>query len=161
MKSIDERAGHPAIVLPDDVFFAEVRRQLAAGRAVTFPVRGDSMRPFLEGGRDRVVVVPSRQIRVGTVVLAWADNGRYFLHRVVAIGPGEICFLRGDGNRNGQERCVLNDIIGVASGFWRGKRFYACDGWQWRLYSWLWMRLGRMRYGVLMLSRAGCRRCRQ
>lgn len=157
MENVEEMGPSTSFVLPDEVFFAEIRRRLAAGCAVTFRIRGHSMRPFLEGGRDKVVLLPVQKFRVGDVVLARADCGNYFLHRVVAMTPAGMCLLRGDGNRGGVERCMRSDIVGVASGFWRGDVFYACRGWPWRLYSWCWGHLGPMRRGGLMFYNAGRR----
>lgn len=145
MKKVGEVGPRASIVFPDRIFFAEIRRQLAVGHMVTFRVRGNSMRPFLEGGRDKVVLAPPQKIRVGDVVLALTDSGNYFLHRVLLMEPDGACLLRGDGNRNGRERCVLGNIIGVASGFWRGNSFYSCQDWRWRFYSWLWIHLGPVR----------------
>ena len=48
----------------------EVVRLLEEGHTVTLPLRGFSMRPFLEDGRDKALLKLPEAIRVGDAVLA-------------------------------------------------------------------------------------------
>ena len=143
--------------LPNAPFLEEVRRQLKAGHTVTFRVRGYSMRPFLENGRDKVQLEPPGQVKVGDVALVLADDGRYVLHRIVAVEADGGCLLWGDGNVQGREHCSADNVIGIASGFWRKERFQPCSGRLWSTYSWWWMRLAFMRKWLLLCYRAGYR----
>ena len=54
------------------LFMQEIRRLFneEGKKSVTFIVRGFSMRPFLENGRDKVILVPPRKPKIGDVVLA-------------------------------------------------------------------------------------------
>ncbi|MBQ9668696.1 MAG: S24/S26 family peptidase [Prevotella sp.] len=124
------------------VLLPEVTRMIDEGHSVTLPLRGRSMRPFLEDGRDKALLVRmDREPRVGDPVLAEISKGHYVLHRIVAI-DGQRLTLRGDGNL-GTEQCTTGDIRALAVGFYRKGRTKAdtTDALKWRLYSWLWMRL--------------------
>ena len=147
------------IQVPNRIFLEEVRRQLQSGHTTTFRVRGWSMRPFLEHGRDKVLLVsPQRRpVSVGCVALVLADDGRYVLHRVIAIDGEGNCTLWGDGNVIGRETCTPDNVIGVADGFYIGRkeRFFPVDGRVWRCYSWLWKHLTAVRRYLLWVSRIG------
>ncbi len=141
------------VEIPNAALLSEVTRLVAEGHKVTIPLRGTSMRPFLEGDRDKAVLAPAASLRVGDVVLAEIAPGKYVLHRIVRIA-GEIVTLLGDGNIV-PERCALGDIRAVASAFIRGRRQRQCSttGLRWRAYSWLWMRLRPLRRYLLYIYR--------
>lgn len=145
------------IMLPNAIFLEEVRRQLKAGHTVTFRVRGWSMRPFLEHARDAVFLVSpdERPVCVGDVALVLAKDGRYVLHRIVAIDAKGQCTLWGDGNVMGREVCTPDNVIGVAQGFYVGRkeRYYSVDGRVWRWYSWFWMHTTYLRRYLLFAYR--------
>lgn len=136
-----------SIVLPNEILFADVKRQLQAGRTVTFTVRGWSMRPFLEHERDKVLLgpVPPTGLNVGDAVLAVDDHGRYLLHRIVALHPDDGCTLRGDGNVTGEEHISPGHVIGIVRGFYRpqglrgAETFFSANGKAWKDYSAWWM----------------------
>ena len=146
-----------SIQIPNHIFLEEVRRQLQAGHTATFRVRGWSMRPFLEHARDKVLLVsPQRRaVSVGCVALVLADDGRYVLHRVIAIDGAGNCTLWGDGNVIGRETCTPDNVIGVAQGFYIGRkeRYFDVDGRVWRGYSWFWMHTVPLRRFFLLLYR--------
>ena len=68
------------------------------------------MRPFIEGGRDKVVLKACNEPQVGMIVLA-RINQAFVLHRIYKI-RGKKIILQGDGNLTGQEVCKAEDIIG-------------------------------------------------
>ena len=96
--------------------------------SVTLPVNGNSMLPFIIGGKESVILqqpAPSPQpcgqppsgrgaVKVGDVVLAWASPGRWVVHRIIRI-DGDHVTLMGDGNLVGTERCTLTDIKAIAT----------------------------------------------
>ncbi len=69
---------------------------LRDGRAVSVPVTGHSMAPFLRAG-DIVTITPRphRRPSLGDVVLFSAGPGRVLLHRIVGRA-GDRLFARGD-----------------------------------------------------------------
>jgi len=122
-----------AILLP------EIVKMLNEGHTVTLRLRGFSMRPFLEDNRDKALLVKARNIQVGEPVLAEIDPGHFVLHRIVKIDGNNVT-LRGDGNL-GDEHCTIDDVKGLAVGFYRKGRttLDRTNGWKWRTYSAIWM----------------------
>lgn len=101
--------------IENDILIPELARLLATGKVVRFTPSGVSMRPFIEGDRDSVILEPVATPRIGDVILAQVETlcGRqtYVLHRLVRI-EGEKYILQGDGNLSGEETCFRADIIG-------------------------------------------------
>ena len=92
-----------------DKVIEEAIRLVEDGLSVTLPVNGSSMLPFIIGGKESVILEKPSQLKVGDVVLAWADGCRYVVHRIIAI-EGEAVTLMGDGNLAGTEHCPLADV---------------------------------------------------
>ncbi len=137
------------IQMANAVLLPEVVRLLEEGHTVTLPLRGYSMRPFLENGRDKALLRKPESINVGDAVLAEIAPKHFVLHRIVSI-KGDHVTLRGDGNL-GVEHCRLGDVKATAVGFYRKGReqLYSTDGRKWRIYSWVWTRLLPLRRYLL------------
>ena len=139
--------------LPNEEFLPFVISELQSveGKTVTLPLRGRSMRPFLEDGRDKALLTISNDLNVGDAVLAEIYPGHFVLHRIIRI-DGDNVTLRGDGNLS-NEHCKLSDVRAKAIGFFRKGRDKAdmTDGRKWRIYSWFWMRLYPIRRYLLFL----------
>ena len=71
--------------LTDEEIIRDAVKLVDEGLAVTLPVKGRSMLPFILGGRDSVVLTRPVDIREGDVVLARIDGRRFVLHRVIEI----------------------------------------------------------------------------
>lgn len=82
---------------------------MGEGVCVTLPVNGNSMLPFIIGGRESVILQQSIEPRVGDVVLALVKGGYYVVHRIIAI-DGDTVTLMGDGNLSITEQCMVSDI---------------------------------------------------
>ena len=79
-------------------FLPEVFALVNEGHDVTIPLRGFSMRPFLEDGRDLAILCKiDRPLKVGDIVLAELSPGRYALHRIFRLDDKRVQML-GDGN---------------------------------------------------------------
>lgn len=65
------------------------------GGRVRMRVEGDSMLPWLRGGKDDVILVPTADRRwgVGDIILVRDPRGRFILHRVVRRAPGQVWVL--------------------------------------------------------------------
>ena len=101
--------------MPNDHYIIEEAfRLVAVGVSVTLPVNGNSMLPFIIGGKESVILQPPGLTAVGDVVLAWVDGNRYVIHRIIRI-DGDRVTLMGDGNLAGRERCRLSDIKAMAT----------------------------------------------
>lgn len=131
----------------------EVVRIVNEGHTVTLPLKGYSMRPFLEDGRDKAILKAVTELRKGDAVLAEIGPGRYVLHRIVNIDGNSVTLL-GDGNIT-TERCGTADVKAVAIGFHRKNRQQPdyTDGKKWRVYSWLWTHLYPIRRYLLFIHR--------
>lgn len=140
-------------MMANAVLLPEVIAAIERGHTVTLPLRGYSMRPFLEDGRDKALLGAVKEPRVGDAVLAEISAKRYVLHRIIAI-DGQRVTLRGDGNLT-DEHCSLKDIKALAIGFYRKGRSKAdmTNGRKWRIYSWFWIRLFPVRRYLLAFYR--------
>ena len=95
--------------LKDNKIIQEAVKLVEEGICVTLPVDGRSMLPFIIGGEDSVLLEKPQKSEIGDVVLAWVEQCRFVVHRIIAINGDEVT-LMGDGNIRGVERCRLNDI---------------------------------------------------
>ena len=93
----------------DNGVIEEAVRLVQKGVTVTFPVTGQSMLPFIIGGKESVILHAPGLIDVGDVVLAWVDGNRYVVHRIIKLDYDRVT-LMGDGNVAVTEHCRLNDI---------------------------------------------------
>ena len=105
--------------IENDILIPELARLLSEGKEVRFTPAGVSMRPFIEGDKDSVILAPlNRAPRRGDILLAQVQTlcGRttYVLHRLIRI-EGEQLILMGDGNLAGTEVCSRGDVIGVVT----------------------------------------------
>jgi hypothetical protein len=106
--------------IANEILVPELARLLAEEKEVRFTPSGNSMRPFIEGNRDSVILAPlTRSPRRGDILLVRAiqPSGQttYVLHRLVRIAHderGELLVLQGDGNLQGEETCRSSDVIG-------------------------------------------------
>ena len=137
----------------NSVFLPQIIRLIEEGHTATIVARGDSMRPFIEDGRDKLVLGKADSVRVGDVVLAELSEGHFVCHRVERISEGMIT-MRGDGNVEGTEcfpeeklRAKLLQVIR------KGVTYTVATSRWWRLYSAVWPRLYSMRRYLLAFYR--------
>ena len=96
----------------NDILIPEMGILLKEGKEVRFTPTGVSMRPFIEGEHDTVVLRHLPLVRVGDIILAAVNENKYVLHRVIAI-DGEAITLQGDGNLSGTEQCQSKNVLGT------------------------------------------------
>ena len=101
-------------MITDERILEEAIRLVREGVSVTLPVNGNSMLPFIIGGRESVILKRAGLVDVGDVVLAWVDGCRYVVHRIIRI-DGEHITLMGDGNIVGTEHCTVGDIKAIVT----------------------------------------------
>ena len=134
---------------------SEVASLLKESHKVILPVKGQSMLPFIVGSRDSAELAnPEGPLAVGDAVLAWVDNCRYVLHRIIEIGADGHLILMGDGNIAGKEYCTLGDVVARAESVVKpdGTRTYLYSDRQ-RCYWQLWNRLRPVRRWILAVLR--------
>lgn len=143
------------ISLSNDRLIPEVGHMIQDGHTVTMTVRGRSMRPFIEDGRDRVVLGAPKDVRNGDVVLARTAEKGYVIHRLMRITEqtGE-CILQGDGNLD-IEHCRKQDILAKVETILRKQKGtpYSTSGTIWRTYSKVWTALRPIRRYLLAIWR--------
>lgn len=138
--------------IPNEILIPEVAELVKKGLTVTLPLKGYSMRPYLEDGRDKALLssVP-KTLRVGDVILAEIHPKRYALHRIVRI-EGEIITMYGDGNFS-PEYIEKQDVMAIALGFYRkgSSKLDAVDTFSYELYWKTWVRLRPIRRYLLLI----------
>lgn len=134
------------------ILIPEMDSLLKEGREILFTPSGNSMRPFIEGGKDTVLLKKKDDVKVGDMCLAWVsrphqEQQSYVLHRVIRI-EGERVVLMGDGNLQGEEYCTSKDIIGTVVRIttpW-GTNKLVTKGRLWKLLlpqRWFWLKVYR------------------
>ena len=121
--------------LPLKELFPLIEESLRAGQEVYMTVRGNSMSPFLQDGRDQVVFAPlgERKIRRGDIVFYQRDNGQFVMHRVYRVAQDGVLSIVGDaqwtlerGIRPAQLRAFVPRVIrkgkeiSCEKGLWHG-----------------------------------------
>lgn len=138
----------PAILLAE-----EIHHLVMEGRTVEIKARGFSMRPFIQGGRDSIVLGPAHGIRTGDILLCRIAQKDYVIHRLVRKEEDGL-ILMGDGNLKGTEHCTADKVVAKAIRIVGRKRTLSCDSPCFRFLSFLWWRLLPVRRYLLGLLRA-------
>lgn len=125
-------------------------RELAQSGTV-LPMRitldGDSMRPLIRRGKDKVTFVPlDRPLKRGDVALFEAPPGRYVAHRVYRLEENRVQTL-GDHCRNPDPWMPVSAALGLAIQVERGKRTIPLDCPFMRALGRIWMALLSLRRG--------------
>lgn len=111
--------------------------RLAAGQTIRFSPQGVSMLPMLRQGVDSVVLSPlPDQLRKYDVPLYQRDNGKYILHRIVAVGETYTCI--GDNQFDLEHGVRQDQMIALVTGFYRGDKFHSVAEPGYRLYCRFW-----------------------
>lgn len=139
-------------MISDEKIIAEAIRLVDEGVAVTFPVNGCSMLPFIVGGEESVVLEKVDSLQVGDVVLANIQD-HYVVHRIVKL-RGENVWLMGDGNLQQLEFCKLQNVKAIVTHVVNanGKR-RSLNAKSQKIAVWLWVRLKPVRRWLLLLYR--------
>jgi hypothetical protein len=137
----------------DNVIIEEASRLVREGVCVTLPVNGQSMLPFIIGGKESVILQKPVDLQVGHVVLAWADGNHFVVHRITQI-DGTAITLMGDGNLVGKEHCRLSDVRALATHVVdsKGRKHDLYSKWRMRGVS-LWNFLHPLRRYILGIYR--------
>ena len=139
--------------ITDDEIIRNAIQLVNEGMRVTFPVKGNSMLPFIIGSRESVDLVKPDGLQPGHVVLAWVEGCRYVVHRIIRI-DGDRVTLMGDGNIAGVEHCRLDEVAALAVNVVPpgGKHHPLYSAWRVRA-SRLWWRLLPVRRWILAVYR--------
>lgn len=119
--------------------------------------KGVSMRPMLRAGRDTILISPvSGRLKKYDVPL-YRRGETYVLHRVVGVRENGYVIC---GDNCSQKEYDVTDaqIVGVLSGFRRGKTYVAMDSPIYLLYAKVWVAIYPVRR-VVMCLKAFARKC--
>lgn len=125
---------------------------IKAGKPVQIKVSGNSMRPFIAGNRDKVVLGAVKKLKKGDVVLYKNSYGEYLLHRICSIKDTK-CKTIGDYCLHKDNEIDQADIIAVAKLLIRKGKKIPCDSLIWQLYSKLWLALLPVRSYLLTVHK--------
>lgn len=126
---------------------------IQSGRKVVITVSGDSMRPFIAGNRDKVLLGKAERPKKGDVILFRDKYGEYILHRIYRIKDNHL-FTIGDYCLRADGQVEEEQIIGMVEAVIRKGKKIPCSSLVWRLYSFLWLALLPLRKYLILLYQA-------
>ncbi len=141
------------LAVDNSVFLPQMVQLILEGHQATIVARGNSMRPFIEDGRDKLVFGKVDCLAVGDVILAEVTEGDFVCHRIEKIENGVVT-MRGDGNVKGTEvfpeANVRAKLVQVVR---KGKTYTLATSGAWKCYSAIWPKLYPVRRWLLALYR--------
>ena len=128
--------------------FPLMQERIANGESVQFTPQGTSMRPTIYGGRDQVVLsaLPEK-LNKYDLPLYRRDNGQFVLHRIVKVGDTYTCI--GDNQFMYETGVRQDQMLALATGFYRKGKFYRTDSFSYQIYSRLWCWSRPLRHVIL------------
>ncbi len=112
---------------------------------VSFIIDGDSMRPLMRKGKDKVTAVPVyRKLKKGDIVLFARNDGVYICHRVWEI-KGETVATIGDACYGFDTPMHISQVWGIVTKKEKNGKAAKLDSALSRAYGRLWMSLRWLR----------------
>lgn len=142
------------LVVPNH-FFAVAAESLRNGQTVRLHVDGQSMYPFIHGGKDEIEVVPYDG---KTPLEPWCCpfyqwGGNYMIHRYIGM-DGDKCRMLGDGNICRIEEVSRNEIVGILRTIYHPDgSIQDCRDKKWLKKAAWWYRLRKVRRFLIPLFR--------
>lgn len=114
-----------------------IKERLSEGQNIKFSPRGISMLPMLRQGIDCVVLSPiQKPLKKYDIPLYQRDDGRYILHRIVAVDETYTC--RGDNQYEYEYGVRPDQMIAVVTSFTRGNKEIPVTNLSYRIYCVVW-----------------------
>ena len=113
---------------------------------------GMSMYPMLRNRRDTIVIERYEGRLNKYDVPLYKSDSRYVLHRIVEVRPDSYV-IRGDNCYVNEYGITDEQILGVLTGFYRGKKKIHMQGWKYRAYVRLWCAVYPLRRFFFKLRR--------
>lgn len=135
----------PVRLIDTQEYMEMIRALLEDGQEVSMIVTGNSMRPFLKHGRDKICMKKTdRKLRKGDIVFYRRENGQYVMHRILKCGDQSYTLL-GDGQivpESGirQEQIFARITKVQVRGKWIGS-----ENFRWRFFEHIWIRFWGIR----------------
>lgn len=111
---------------------------LSHGGSVELTVTGNSMFPMLRHRVSRVRLAPPRPLLVGDLPLYRRDNGKYVLHRIVAVENG-LYTCCGDNQWQLETGLRQDQILAVMTDFQRKTRWVSAQNAAYTAYWRFWL----------------------
>lgn len=131
-------------ILPPEVLLEEYRKLLREEERIeSLPliITGNSMCPFLIGGRDTVYLSRlTRPLRRGDAVLYQRRNGSYVFHRVYRVSEDGITML-GDAQTVPEPGIQPDQIIAIMTRAERKGKILAPGNFWWEFFEKCWIRM--------------------
>ena len=117
---------------------------LQSGGTIELTVSGNSMWPMLRHRISRVRLAPVEKLRKGDLPLYRRADGKFILHRVVAVKDGTYTCC-GDNQWRVEPNLTEDQMIAVVTHFARKERWVGADNGLDRLYWKFWVAVRPLR----------------
>lgn len=116
---------------------SKIEEELERSGKILQTTIGDSMEPMLQN-RQNIVVIEKADglLKKYDLPLYRRPNGKYVLHRILKVRKNDY-IICGD-NRIRRETVPHEWIIGVVSGYYKGKKFISVKDRKYLLYVHIW-----------------------
>ena len=137
-------------VVPN-IFLQEAAEVLKSGRPVRLHIDGQSMYPFIRGGKDEVEVAPydgTSPLPLGCCAF-YCWEGKYMIHRYIGTKNG-LLQMMGDGNLVQIEEVSPHAIKGILGTIFKANgKIQDCSDEIWIKKGLLWYRMRKLRRFIL------------
>lgn len=141
-------------VVPN-IFLQEAAEVLKSGRPVRLHIDGQSMYPFIRGGKDEVEVAPydgTAPLPLGCCAF-YSWEGKYMIHRYIGTKNG-LLQMMGDGNLVRIEEVEPTAVYGILSTLYHPDgSVQDCSDKRWIRRGMWWYRLRGVRRFLIPLLR--------
>ena len=137
-------------VVPN-IFLQEAAEILKSGQPVRLHIDGQSMYPFIRGGKDEVEVVPYDGVSALPLWCAafYCWEGKYMIHRYIGTKEGKLLMM-GDGNLVQIEEVSPHAIKGILGTIFKANgKIQDCSDEKWIKKGLLWYRMRKLRRFIL------------
>ena len=134
--------------MSDQTFYdSTVESQLLSDGVYVSTTRGTSMRPLFKTNRDVIILkTPDRELKKYDVVLYRTKDGKYILHRIIAVKEN-VFIIRGD-NTFVRETVSKDRILAILTEYNRKGKKHSTSDTSFRIYSHLWCFIYPVRFLV-------------
>ena len=130
-----------SVIFSDDEFKTKLIPLIEEGLTVPLTVKGGSMSPFLESGRDTVMISkPSDQIKKGDVLFYERSGGQLVMHRVCKVRRDGYYFA-GDAQTVIEGPIVREQIFGAVNKVIRKGKTVERGSFVWFFFRHVWVNM--------------------
>lgn len=130
----------PVRLVDTQEYMEMIRALLEDGQEVSMIVTGNSMRPFLKHGRDKICMKKTdRKLRKGDIVFYRRENGQYVMHRILKCGDQSYTLL-GDGQIVPESGIRQEQIFARITKVQVRGKWIEPENFRWRFFEHIWIR---------------------